>query len=191
VEEDMKSFVPKKYHKYKDIFMKSSFNALPEHSKFDHAINLTDDFTPQKSVIYKLSPLEQQELNKFLDKNLSTGHIQHFKSKQAAPFFFAKKAPEINALNQNPGLRPIINYHYLNAHTIKDRYSLPLLEAILKAPKLQTATVFTVLDIHWGFNNLQIKEGDEWKAAFITNRGVFKPTVMFFAYAIPPLHFSK
>jgi hypothetical protein len=125
VEEDMKSFVPKKYHKYKDIFMKTSFNALPEHSEFDHAINLTDNFTPQKSVIYKLSPLEQQELNKFLNENLSTGHIQHSKSKQAAPFFFAKKAPKINAPNQNPGLQPIIDYCYLNAHTVKDRYSLP------------------------------------------------------------------
>jgi hypothetical protein len=35
-------------------------------------------------------------------------------------------------------------------------------------------------DIQWGYNNVHIKEGDEWKAAFITNKGLFKPTVMFF-----------
>ena len=27
---------------------------------------------------------------------------------------------------------------------------------------------------------MQIKDGDQWKAAFITNQGLFKPTVMFF-----------
>ena len=36
------------------------------------------------------------------------------------------------------------------------------------------------MDVQWGYNNTQIAEGDEWKAAFRTNRGLFKPTVMFF-----------
>jgi hypothetical protein len=57
---------------------------------------------------------------------------------------------------------------------------LPLLSEILHAPKLQTVKYFTVVDIPWGFNNIRIKEGDEWKAAFITNRKLFEPLVMFF-----------
>ena len=32
----------------------------------------------------------------------------------------------------------------------------------------------------WGYNNVRIKEGDEWKAAFLTNKGLFKPRVMYF-----------
>jgi hypothetical protein len=36
------------------------------------------------------------------------------------------------------------------------------------------------LDICWGCNNIRIKEGDEWKVAFITNEGLFEPTIMFF-----------
>ena len=27
---------------------------------------------------------------------------------------------------------------------------------------------------------MRIKDGDQWKAAFITNKGLFEPTVMFF-----------
>ena len=34
--------------------------------------------------------------------------------------------------------------------------------------------------LHWGFNNVCIKPGDEWKVAFQTNRGMFEPLVMFF-----------
>jgi len=33
------------------------------------------------------------------------------------------------------------------------------------------------LDVRWGYNNVRIKEGDEWKAAFITNKGLFEPLV--------------
>ena len=40
--------------------------------------------------------------------------------------------------------------------------------------------VFTKMDLWWGYNNVRIKEGDEWKTAFITLEGSFKPTVMFF-----------
>jgi Reverse transcriptase (RNA-dependent DNA polymerase)/RNase H-like domain found in reverse transcriptase len=32
----------------------------------------------------------------------------------------------------------------------------------------------------WGYNNVQIRSGDEWKAAFKINQGLYKPTVMFF-----------
>ena len=35
-------------------------------------------------------------------------------------------------------------------------------------------------NIQWGYNNIRIKEGDEWKTVFITPYGLYKPTVMFF-----------
>jgi hypothetical protein len=46
--------------------------------------------------------------------------------------------------------------------------------------QLKDTQYFTKLDLRWGYNNVWIKKGDEWKAAFRTNRGLFKPTVMFF-----------
>jgi len=46
--------------------------------------------------------------------------------------------------------------------------------------KASGAKYFTKLDIRWGFNNIRIKDGDQWKAAFKTNLGLFEPTVMFF-----------
>ena len=46
--------------------------------------------------------------------------------------------------------------------------------------KLKGTNYFTKLDVRWGYNNIQIRKGDEWKAAFKMNKGLFKPTVMFF-----------
>jgi len=36
------------------------------------------------------------------------------------------------------------------------------------------------LDLIWGYNNVWIKEGDKWKAVFLTNKGLFEPQVMYF-----------
>ncbi len=44
--------------------------------------------------------------------------------------------------------------------------------------KLKEAKYYSKLDVRWEYNNIHMKEGDEEKAAFITNRGLFKPTVM-------------
>src|ERR1700678_195884 len=56
--------------------------------------------------------------------------------------------------------------------------------------KLKGAKYFTKLDVQWGYNNVQIKKGDEWKAAFKTNRGLFEPTVMFFGMCNSPATFQ-
>ncbi len=40
--------------------------------------------------------------------------------------------------------------------------------------------VFTKMDLRWGYNNVRIKERDEWKAVFMTPEGSFEPMVMFF-----------
>ena len=56
--------------------------------------------------------------------------------------------------------------------------------------KLKGSKYFTKLDLRWGYNNVRIKEGDKWKAAFITNRGLFEPTVMFFGLRNSPATFQ-
>jgi len=56
---------------------------------------------------------------------------------------------------------------------MKNKYPLPLIPELIA--KLRRAKYFTKLDVWWGFNNVQIKEGDEWKAAFWTNRGLYEP----------------
>ena len=40
--------------------------------------------------------------------------------------------------------------------------------------------MFTKMDLQWGYNNVRIKEGDEWKMAFMIPEGSFKLIVMFF-----------
>ena len=55
--------------------------------------------------------------------------------------------------------------------------------------KIKDGKYFTKLDIWWGYNNVRIKEGDEWKAMFKTNQGLYEPTVMFFGMCNSPATF--
>jgi len=72
--------------------------------------------------------------------------------------------------------------------TMKNKYLLPLIPELIV--KLRGAKYFTKLDVRWGFNNIQIKEGDRWKAAFQTNHGLYEPLVMFFGLINSPATFQ-
>ena len=98
----------------------------------------------------------------------------------AALVFFIKK--------KDGSLQLVQNYHALNSIIVKNKYPLLLISELVS--QLYGARYFTKLDVHWGFNNVCIKPGDEWKVAFWTNRGMFKPLVMFFGITNSPATFQ-
>ena len=57
-------------------------------------------------------------------------------------------------------------------------YPLPQIDDLVE--QLQGARVFSKLDLQSGYNNIHVKDGDQWKVAFKTKQGLFKLTVMFF-----------
>jgi len=172
--------VPPQYHRFRRVFEKNSFDELPPRRPWDHAIELKRDAPAKTGKIYSLSPDEQKQLETFIDENLRSGRIRPSKSPMASPFFFIKK--------KSGELRPVQDYRRLNELTIKNSYPLPLISDLID--KLKGARIFTKLDIRWGYNNVRIKEGDEWKAAFTTNKGLFEPLVMFFGLTNSPATFQ-
>ena len=76
----------------------------------------------------------------------------------------------------------------LNTITVKNRYPLPLISQLIF--QLCGARYFTKLDVRWGFNNICIKPGDEWKVAFHTNHSLFEPLMMFFGMTNSPATFQ-
>ena len=80
-------------------------------------------------------------------------------------------------LKKNGKKRMVQNYRYLNSWTIKNNYLLPLISDLIDSIGKK---VFTKMDLRWEYNNMRIKEEDEWKAAFSMPEGLFEPMVMFF-----------
>jgi hypothetical protein len=123
---------------------------------------------------------EQTGMDALLEEALATGCIRQSESPLGALVFFIKK--------KDRKLCFVQDYQALNAITRKNRYPLPLIDDLIH--QLKDTCYLTKLDICWGYNNVRIREGDEWKAAFCTNRGLFEPLVMYFGLTNSPATFQ-
>jgi hypothetical protein len=172
----VEQLVPEEYHEFLKVFSKEEVARFPKSGKWDHKIELKPDFQTKAFKHYSLTPQEQEEMKKFLNENKKKGYIRESKSPMASPMFFVKK--------KDGKLRPCQDYQYLNEGTIKNAYPLLLISALLD--KLKGAKYFTKFDVRWGYNNIQIHEGDQWKTAFTTPFGLYECLVMFFGLCNSP-----
>jgi hypothetical protein len=166
---------------YSRIFSEEALHEFPPSRPWDHVIELKPG-TPA-ALPGKLIPLSQAELielRSFVREHLARGTIRPSKSPYKARFFYIKK--------KDGKLQPVQDYRPVNKWTIHNAYPLPLIPELID--RLSGCSLYTKFDIRWGYNNVRIKEGDEWKAAFITNEGLFEPTVMFFRLTNSPATFQ-
>ena len=176
--------VPDELQDYADVFS-DDIQAYPPARKYDHEIRLKPSFVHQQPPEYRLSPNQKQILKEYLDEWKAKKFIEamdvelcsHF-----APFFFVNK-------KDSKEMRPIMDYRYLNEHSYRDGFPIPSAQELLD--QIHGSRYFTTLDVRHGYNNIRIKEEDQWKAAFRTPFGVFKPRVMFFGLSNSPATFVK
>ena len=116
-----------------------------------------------------MSRQEKEEVQEFVEKQLRKGYIRPSKSPQTLPVFFVEKKDRKKQIVQD--------YQYLNKETVKDNYPLLLISNLIDT--METKRMFTKIDLRWGYNNVQIKEGDKQKATFTIYLGVYEPTIIF------------
>jgi hypothetical protein len=173
--------LPAEYRSFAKVFSEKASERFPPPRPYDHAIDLKPDAPatlPAKAI--RLPADELVAAKKFIDENRKLERIEEGNGPYASRLFFIKK--------KDGQLRPVQDYRKLNDHTIKNRYPLPLIPDLIAA--VRKAALFTKFDVRWGYNNVRIKPGDEWKAAFITPFGLFQPRVMFFGLTNSPATFQ-
>ena len=143
---------------------------MPTRKIQDHTIEIKEGFVPRKGKIYLLSREERREMCKFIEEQLKKRYIRPSKSPQTTLVFFVRK--------KDSKKRMVQNYRYLNKQTVKNNYPLHLILDIVE--NIGTKKVFTKLDLWQGYNNVWIKEGNEWKTVFTTLEGLFELTMIFF-----------
>ncbi len=173
--------VPEKYQQHVWVFSEEAAQQFPPKQPWDHAIKLKPEMPDVIDCkIYPLTQEEDKALVSFLDEQLKKGYIRSSKSPYASPFFLIKK--------KDGKLHPVQDYHKLNKHTICNCYPLPFIPDLIS--QVQDAHIFMKFDVCWGYNNIQIKAGDEEKGAFKTKYGLFEPLVMFFGLTNSPSTFQ-
>jgi len=153
---------------------------MPMRKIWNHAIDLKKIFKPRKGRIYPLSRNKREEIQNFVEDQLRKGYIRLSKSPQTSPVFFVSK--------KNREKKIVMDYYNLNDQMVKNNYPLPLIMDLID--NIESKQIFTKIDLQWGFNNVRIKEGNEWKRAFTTYVGSFEPTVMFLGMTNLPATFQ-
>ncbi|KAK3551808.1 hypothetical protein QTP70_027229, partial [Hemibagrus guttatus] len=172
--------IPTCYAPFSDVFCPKRASKLPPHRPWDCAIDLLPGEPVPRGRIYPLSVPEEEAMEDYIKEALAQGYIRPSTSPTALSFFFVAK--------RDGGLRPCIDYRALNRITVKFRYPLPLVSAALE--HLRGATIFTKLDLRSAYNLIRIREGDEWKTAFITPTGHYEYLVMPYGLANAPSMFQ-
>jgi len=173
--------IPKMYNEFAKVFSEDESKRYPPKRAWDHAIEFKKD-APEAidCKVYPMNRVEDEAVRKFINDELEKGYIRESKSPYTSSFFFVRK--------KDGKLRPVQDYHKINAITIRNQYPLPLITDLIR--DLSNAHIYTKLDVRWGYNNVRIREGDEKKAAFKTRYSLFEPTVMYFGLTNSPATFQ-
>lgn len=141
---------------------------LPPQRHFDHAIELLPGAAPVNIRPYRYNPAQKDEIEAQVADMLAQGIIQLSRSSFASPVLLVQK--------KDGEWRFCIDFHHLNAITVKNRYPLPVIDELLD--ELQGAAWFTCLDLRAGYHQIRMKPSDEAKTAFQTHHGHFEFKVM-------------
>jgi len=148
---DSATLLSLEYHDFLDVFSRELTNILPERRSYDHKIQLQKSKTSIFESLYDMSQDELRVLKKYLKNNLIKDFIQVSSSFAISLILFVKKSSE--------ELRFCVNYQDLNVMTVKNRYSLFLIQETLD--RLTKIKYYIKLDIIAVFNKLRMTYEDE------------------------------
>jgi hypothetical protein len=112
---------------------------------------------------------------------LKKGVIQHSNNPFASPVLLVKK--------KDGTWRFCVDYRHLNAITVKNKHSLPIVDELLD--ELARAKWFTKLDFTSGYHHIRVAQKDEMKIAFRTHSGLYEFRVMPFCLTNAPASFQS
>jgi len=172
--------IPLDFWKYLFVFSDKEAQWLPKNQPWDHKIDLIPGQQMRKTSVYRLTPPEKITLKEYIDNSLKQGILRWSEVADTCSFFFIDK--------KDRKLCPVQDYQPLNTITKKNTAPIPLIPELID--KLLGAQFFTKLDIWWGYNNIHICKGDEYKTAFKIPLGLFESLVMTFGLCNAPATFQ-
>ena len=178
-EPEMVKQLPEEIQDLSDVFSPKKANRLPPHRPYDYEIKLLPGKDLPFGPLYSMSREELKTLREWLLENLQKGFIRPSSSSVASPVLFVKKS--------DGSLRLCIDFRAINNISVKDRYPLPLVKETLN--NLKGMKYFSKIDIISAFNNVRMKEGQEYLTAMRTRFGLFESLVMPFGLIGAPATF--
>ncbi len=165
-------------NEFPDVMPEELTEDLPPRRQVDHEIEVMPGVAPPAKAPYQMSHEELKELKVQLEKLLTKGYIKLSKWPYGAPVLFVHK--------KDGTLRMCVDYRALNKVTVKNQYPLPRIDLF---DRLSKAKVFSRIDLHSGYYQIQVAKGDEEKTTCRTRYGSYEFLVMHFGLINAPATF--
>nr|GEY81332.1 reverse transcriptase [Tanacetum cinerariifolium] len=154
---------------------------LHPHRSHDHQIPLMPN-TPLINVKpYRYSPNQKDVIEGMVKELMDLRVIRASQSPFSSPIVMIKK--------KDGTWRMFIDYRQLNKHTVKDKFSIPVIEEPID--ELNGSVVFFKLDLRYGYHQIRMKEDNICKTAFRTHEGHYEFLVMPFGLTSSPSTFQS
>ncbi|GKD33154.1 putative reverse transcriptase domain-containing protein, partial [Tanacetum coccineum] len=161
-----------------EVFPKE-LSGLSPTRQLEFQIDLMLGVAPVARAPYRLAPSEMKELLRQLQELFDKGFIRPSSSPWGASVLFVKK--------KDRSFRMCIDYRELNKMTVKNRYSLPMIDDLFG--QLQGSNVYSKIDLRSGYHQLRVREEDIPKTAFKTRYSDYELQVMPFGLTNAPTVF--
>ncbi|GBG86552.1 hypothetical protein CBR_g41615 [Chara braunii] len=141
-----------------------------------HAIEIIPGSKTPKGRIYRMAPVELDELQRQLKELTEKGWIRPSTSPYGSPVLFVPK--------KGGTLRMCIDYRGLNAITVKNAEPLPRIDDLLD--RVQGCKYYSKIDLKSDYHQTAIRPEDQHKTAFQTRYGLYEFVVMPFGLCNAP-----
>ncbi|KAF1331550.1 Retroelement pol polyprotein, partial [Globisporangium splendens] len=168
---------------FADIFPDKLPDGLPPSRSVNFELQMKPNAVPSARAPFRLSRVEQEALQQFVEENLRKGWIEVSNSPWVSNIFgilkkdpvtgsFPRRAEWLRSGNSKIPIRWVIDYRYVNSSTVVAKIPLPLIEELFD--QMVGCKVYTLLDLAQGYHQTVVESKSRPYTAFRTQKETYQ-----------------